>query len=77
MDTCICMAESLCSSPDTTTTLLIGYTPIQNFKKFGGKMAQIPSLDVGLQQIFNLYNTLYAKHDKARLYKMMYSSSMF
>jgi len=40
-------------------------------------MAQIPSLDVGLQQIFNLYNTLYAKHDKARLYKMMYSSSMF
>ena len=30
--TCICMAESLHSSPETTT-LLIGYTPIQH-KKF-------------------------------------------
>ena len=28
--TCVCMAESLCCSPDTTTTLLIGYTPMQN-----------------------------------------------
>ena len=26
------MAESLCSSPETTTTLLTGYTPIQNKK---------------------------------------------
>ena len=33
MDTCICMAESLCCSPEIITTLLIGYTPIQN-KKF-------------------------------------------
>ena len=33
MDTCICMAESLCCSPETTTTLLISCTPIQN-KKF-------------------------------------------
>ena len=32
-DTCICMAESLHCSPETTTTLLITYTPIQN-KKF-------------------------------------------
>ena len=30
---CICMAESPHCSPETTTTLLIGYTPIQN-KKF-------------------------------------------
>ena len=30
MDTCIYMAESLCCSSETTTTLLIGYTPIQN-----------------------------------------------
>ena len=28
MDTCICMAESLRSSPETVTTLSIGYTPI-------------------------------------------------
>ena len=33
MDTCICRAESLHCSPETITTLLIGYTPIQN-KKF-------------------------------------------
>ena len=33
MGICICMAESLCYSPETTKTLLIGYTPIQN-KKF-------------------------------------------
>ena len=33
IDTCICVAESLCCSPETTTTLLIGYIPIQN-KKF-------------------------------------------
>ena len=32
MDTCICMVESLCCSPETITTLLIGYTPIQNKK---------------------------------------------
>ena len=30
MDACICMAESLCCAPETITTLLIGYTPIQN-----------------------------------------------
>ena len=28
MDTCICMAESLCCAPETITTLFIGYTPI-------------------------------------------------
>ena len=33
MDTCIHMAESLHCSPETTKTLFIGYTPIQN-KKF-------------------------------------------
>ena len=32
MDTCMCMAESLCCSPETATTLLISYTPIQNNK---------------------------------------------
>ena len=33
MNICICAAESLRYSPETTTTLLNGYTPIQN-KKF-------------------------------------------
>ena len=32
MDICIWMAESLCCSPETITTLLIGCTPIQNEK---------------------------------------------
>ena len=32
MDTCICMAESICYAPETITTLLAGYTPIQNLK---------------------------------------------
>ena len=30
MDTCIYIAESLHCSPETITTLLIGYTPKQN-----------------------------------------------
>ena len=39
MGTCVCMAESLHCSPETTITLLIGYTPIQNknFKVWGQK----------------------------------------
>ena len=32
MDTRICMAESLCCSPETITALLISYTPIENKK---------------------------------------------
>ena len=29
MDTCVCIAESLQRSPETTTTLFINYTPLQ------------------------------------------------
>ena len=36
MDTRIYMAESLCCPPETITTLLIGYSPIQT-KKFNFK----------------------------------------
>ena len=36
MDTCMCMAESLCCSSETVTTLLIGYIPKQNV--FGVKI---------------------------------------
>ena len=31
MDTCICMTDSLCCPPKTTITLLISYTPKQNY----------------------------------------------
>ena len=34
MDTCICMVESLHSSPETITILSITYTPKQNKKFF-------------------------------------------
>ena len=30
MDACISMAESLCCPPESITTLLIGYVPIEN-----------------------------------------------
>jgi len=33
VDTCICIVESLPCSPETITTLLIGYTPIQKIVK--------------------------------------------
>ena len=36
INTCICMVEPLCCSPETITTLLISYTPIPN-KKFKKK----------------------------------------
>ena len=40
MDICICMAESLHCSPETTTILLIGYIPQNKIKslKFGEKI---------------------------------------
>ena len=39
LDTCVSMVESLPCLPETTTTLLIGYTPIQNV--FGVKKIKI------------------------------------
>jgi len=41
MDTCICLAESLRFSPETITTLKVGYTPVQN-KKFKKKKYEWP-----------------------------------
>ena len=42
MDTCMCMAEFLHCSLETVTTLLIGYTPIQNvFGVFKKKKKQV------------------------------------
>ena len=32
MDTCICMAESLCCAPEAISALLVDYGPIQNKK---------------------------------------------
>ena len=44
MDTSMYMAESLHCSPGTITTLLIGYTPIQN-KKFPKKQKSVPEIE--------------------------------
>ena len=44
MDTCICMADPFHCLPETTTTLLTGYTPIQNkvFKVTKKKKRSMP-----------------------------------
>ena len=43
MDTCVCMAESLCCPPEPIIILLIGCTPIQNKKFFfPKKLLQYP-----------------------------------
>ena len=54
MDTCLCTVESLRSSPETITVLLIGYSPIENkfkekikvhvdwwFLDFGGRVTEL------------------------------------
>ena len=39
----LCIAEPLCCPPETITTLVIGYTPIQNKKLKKQKRAKMPS----------------------------------
>ena len=47
MNTRMLMAESLSCSPEATTTLLIGCTPIKNKKiKFGGKKRFSKALNI-------------------------------
>ena len=40
MDTCICIAESLCYAPETITTLLISYTKLKVQKKMNKQTKQ-------------------------------------
>ena len=48
MGTCICKAEFLCRPPETTITLLLGYSQIQN-KKLKKKVKKIVEfLDIHL-----------------------------
>ena len=47
MDICICMAESLHRLPETITTLLIGYTPVQD-KKFIKKNKPLMAFDIAV-----------------------------
>ena len=55
MDTCICMAESICSPPETITTLLIVYTPIQN-KKLKKKKANRKEFQKNKKKLFRKQN---------------------
>ena len=44
VDTYICKAESLCCTPETITTLSIGYTPIQNAAAAAKSLQSCPTL---------------------------------
>lgn len=54
MDACICMAKTLHCSPETTT-LLIGYTAIQNV--FGVIKKKITSLYIRTMTTIDMYKT--------------------
>ena len=78
MDTCICMGEPLCCSPETLTELLIGYTSVkkqevkkivflkQRFFKCGlGDLWESLRLCQGLQEIQKYgYNIYLQKIEK-------------
>ena len=59
MDTYIRMAESLCGSPETITTLLIGYTPIQNKKRFFKKREKKKEKNTGFLMPYPVTFTLH------------------
>ena len=50
MNTWMCMTESLCYPPETVTTLLIGYSPVQNWvvTRSDGKESSCNAGDLGL-----------------------------
>ena len=54
MDTCVCKAESLLYSLETTTTLSIGYIPIEN-KKFKGKKRGANKIQKDVSNLINVY----------------------
>ena len=54
MDTCICMAESLCCSPENITTLLIGHSPIQNKNKNNKKRICLPMQEMQEMWVLSL-----------------------
>ena len=67
MDTCICMAESLCCSTETITTLLISYIPMQNkkFVKIRVKINEKPDSNIQIKK----KNKIKRKHVKGNTQK--------
>ena len=61
MNTHICMAESLCCSPETITTLLISYNPIYDNKSVKREEYSVGS-NKNLKQSLN--RVLFLKTDK-------------
>ena len=55
IDTGMCMAESLRCSPETTTTLLTDYIPIQNKKLEVGRKKKKSNWDIPVLQIYPLF----------------------
>ena len=54
MNTCICMAASLCWPPETITILLIDYTPVQN-KELKEKENGIETISMHSVCVFKLF----------------------
>ena len=85
VDTCLCVAESPCCSPETTTALLIGYAPIQNKKFKVFKKQQQEKVTKGAmwrgginQKVgISIYNLIYTKWiiNKDLLYREIQSIS--
>ena len=72
MYTCICMAEFLHCSPETTTTLLIGYTPKQNkkLKVWGKKKSHLSHGGTHLRFLFVFKDLQNQKHtNKQKTFK--------
>ena len=59
----ICMPESLYCAPEAITTLLIGYTPIQNEKLKKKKKKKLPfhSWDFNPVWITTIFSTVYMR----------------
>ena len=75
MDTCLCMTEFLCCPPETITTLLMDYTPIQNKKFKNKKVRNIVHLTAGqyLWQVF-LLNNFFGQEETFR-FDLSYSTN--
>ena len=71
----VCMAESLCCPPETITTLLMDYTPIQNKKFKNKKVRKIVHLTAGqyLWQVF-LLNNFFGQEETFR-FDLSYSTN--
>ena len=68
MHTRICMADSLHYAPKTITTLLIGYTPIQN-KRFLKRKTDVNGVQEAELKIppYTYIHTYLMKNEKAKL----------